>query len=165
MADRWCVAEGIYLPKEVDSKHLNQFRPISLLNIDGKVIFSIIANRIIKFVQSNGCVDETVQKAGIQGIPGCIEHAYAIWNSIQECKVAKDDLSVIWLDLKNAYGSVPQFDSRSYHSVLWQIQDALYNKRLYHRMAKARGWNSSWLYCFCNPIRLGYGNAIALNEL
>ena len=107
VAERWSVAEGVYLPKEVDSKELNQFRPISLLNIDGKIIFGILANRIIKFVQENGYIDTTAQKAGVPGIPGCIEHAYSIWEAIQRCKDEKSDLSVVWLDLANAYGSVP----------------------------------------------------------
>ena len=34
--DEWKKAEGVYIPKEKDSKGLNQFRPISLLNVEGK---------------------------------------------------------------------------------------------------------------------------------
>lgn len=107
VADRWCIAEGIYLPKEEDSKLLGQFRPISLLNIDGKIMFGVISNRIIKFVQTNGYIDESAQKAGVPGIPGCIEHAYSIWETLQKAKTEKEDISMIWLDLANAYGSVP----------------------------------------------------------
>ena len=61
VAKRWEMAEGIYLPKEVKSETLGQFRPISLLNIDGKIMFGIIAKRIISFVRNNGYVDESVQ--------------------------------------------------------------------------------------------------------
>ena len=67
----------------------------------------MLAARMVKFLQANGYIDESVQKAGIPGIPGCIEHAYTIWNTIQETKVEKGNLSVVWLDLANAYGSVP----------------------------------------------------------
>ena len=74
VADRWCIAEGIYLPKQERSEKLGEFRPISLLNVDGKIMFGILA----KYVQSNGYVNESVQKAGIPGIPGCVEHAYAM---------------------------------------------------------------------------------------
>ena len=70
-------------------------------------MFGILAGRLIDFGQKNGYIDESVQKAGIPGIPGCIEHAYAIWETIQEAKKRKEDLSVVWLDLANAYGSVP----------------------------------------------------------
>ena len=37
--DEWKKAEGVYIPKEKDSKGLNQFRPISLLNVEGENIF------------------------------------------------------------------------------------------------------------------------------
>ena len=29
VADRWAIAEGIYLPKEEESKEIGQFRPVS----------------------------------------------------------------------------------------------------------------------------------------
>ena len=107
VAKRWCIAEGIYLPKQENAQGIGQFRPVSLLNIDGKIIFGIVANRIIDFVQKNGFVNESVQKAGIPGIPGCIEHAYGIWDDLQEAKKKKESVAVVWLDLANAYGSVP----------------------------------------------------------
>ena len=106
-AERWYLAEGIYLPKEEVSKEIGQFRTISLLNVDGKIYFGILAARVMKFVQSNGYINETVQKAGVPGIPGCVEHAFTIWDAIQKSKEEKGDLSVVWLDLANAYGSVP----------------------------------------------------------
>ena len=52
-------------------------------------------------------VDESVMKAGIPQIPGCVEHTYTIWEEIRSAKEKKSDISVIWLDLSNAYGSVP----------------------------------------------------------
>ena len=48
-----------------------------------------------------------MQKAGVHGIPGCVEHAFAIWDAMQKSKEEKGELSVVWLDLANAYGSVP----------------------------------------------------------
>ena len=107
VAERWCISEGVYLPKEADAKEIGDFRPISILNVDGKIFFGIIAWRVISFVQDNGYVDESVQKAGVPGIPGCVEHAYAIWEAIQSAKKESQNLDVIWLDLANAYGSVP----------------------------------------------------------
>jgi len=56
-AKRWYLAEGIYLPKEEESKDIGQFRTISLLNVDGKVYFGILAARVMKFVQANGYID------------------------------------------------------------------------------------------------------------
>ena len=102
VAERWCISEGVYLPKEADAKEIGDFRPISILNVDGKIFCGIIAWRVISFVQDNGYVDESVQKAGVPGIPGCVEHAYAIWEAIQSAKKESQNLDVIWLDLANA---------------------------------------------------------------
>ena len=55
----------------------------------------------------NGLINTSVQKAGIPGFPGCLEHTSMIWYTIQECKKLRKNLSVVWLDLANAYGSVP----------------------------------------------------------
>ena len=71
VAKRWVMAKGIYLPKKEKSETLGQFRPISLLNIAGKIMSGIIAKRIIR---NNGYVEESVQKTGIPQIPGCVEH-------------------------------------------------------------------------------------------
>ena len=103
----WMKAEGVYIPKERDSKELGQFRPISLLNVEGKIFFSIIASRITSYMIENGYIDTTVQKGVIPGVPGCLEHASMIWEAIQKAKSNKRNLDVIWLDLANAYGSVP----------------------------------------------------------
>ena len=42
--NEWKRAEGVYITKEKDSRSLTQFRPISLLNVEGKVFFTIKAH-------------------------------------------------------------------------------------------------------------------------
>ena len=64
-------------------------------------------------------MDVSVQKGGIPGVPGCLEHATMIWDSIQKAKSNRRNLDVVWLDLANAYGSVPhemiQMSLKAYH--------------------------------------------------
>ena len=43
VADQWRCAEGVWIPKEEDSKNINQFRTISLQSVEGKVFFSIVS--------------------------------------------------------------------------------------------------------------------------
>ena len=116
---QWMCAEGVYIPKEQNSTEINQFRPISLLNVEGKIFFSVMASRLTRYLVENGYVDTKVQKGGIPGVPGCLEHATMIWEAIQRAKTNKLNLDVIWLDLANAYGSVPhqmiQLALRMYH--------------------------------------------------
>ena len=104
---QWMRADGVYIPKEQDSTTITQFRPISLLNVEGKIFFSVMASRLTNFLLENKYLDTSVQKGGIPGVPGCLEHATMIWDAIQKAKAEKKDLDVVWLDLANAYGSVP----------------------------------------------------------
>ena len=106
MPDSWSKAEGVYIPKEENLAGISMFCPISLLDIDDKIMFGILANRLAAFLLRNGYMNTSVQKAGIPGFPGCVEHCAMIWHTIQKAKVNNNNLSVIWLDLANAYGSV-----------------------------------------------------------
>ncbi|KAI8490806.1 hypothetical protein Bbelb_315990 [Branchiostoma belcheri] len=103
----WRRAGGVLIPKERVSSTIDQFRNISLLNVEGKLFFTILAKRLTSFLLSNSYIDTQVQKAGIPGFPGCIEHANTIWRQIQLARSRKEDLHVVWLDLANAYGSIP----------------------------------------------------------
>ena len=115
----WCLADGILIPKEENSTGIGSFRPISLLNIEGKIFFGVIARRLTTFLMANKMIDTSVQKAGIPGFPGCLEHAEMIWTSIQHAKQEKKDLHVTWLDLANAYGAVP-------HDLIYKALDFFY---------------------------------------
>ncbi|XP_052281123.1 uncharacterized protein LOC127878636 [Dreissena polymorpha] len=105
--DCWQQAEGIFTPKEKDSKTVTQFRTISLLNVEGKIFFAVLAKRMTQYLTSNQYIDTSVQKGGVQGFSGCVEHTSALSQIIREAKVNQKDLTVVWLDLANAYGSIP----------------------------------------------------------
>ena len=107
ISKQWMKADGVYIPKEKDSEGISQFRPISLLNVEGKIFFSVMATRLTSYLLANGYVDTAVQKGGVPGIAGCLEHGTMIWEAIQKAKEGRRNLDVIWLDLANAYGSVP----------------------------------------------------------
>ncbi|KAL7834877.1 hypothetical protein SRHO_G00291350 [Serrasalmus rhombeus] len=64
------------------------------------------------FLLKNEFVDTSIQKAGVGGFSGCLEHASIIWHQLQSSKREKKDLHVVFLDVANAFGSVP-------HRILW----------------------------------------------
>ena len=107
ISDQWMIADGVFIPKERNSKDIQQFRPISLLNVEGKIFLAVLASRLTKYLLTNEYIDTSVQKGDIPGIAGCLEHGNVIWEAIQKAKANKKDLDVIWLDLAKAYGSVP----------------------------------------------------------
>lgn len=55
----------------------------------------------------NTYIDTTVQKGGVPGVPGCIEHTGVVTQLIRETRESRGDLAVLWMDLANAYGSIP----------------------------------------------------------
>jgi len=61
-----------FKPKEKDATSISQFRPILLLNVDGK-IFSNIVQRLSTYLLKNDFIDTSVQKAGIPGFSECLE--------------------------------------------------------------------------------------------
>ena len=75
--------------------------------MEGKIFFAIVARRLADFLSSNNYIDTSVQKGGISGVPGCLEHTGVVTQLIREARENKGDLTVLWLDLANAYGSIP----------------------------------------------------------
>lgn len=53
---------------------LSQFRTISLLNMEGKILLSVKANRTTKYMLPNNNVDIAVRTGGVPDASGCIEH-------------------------------------------------------------------------------------------
>ncbi|XP_060589960.1 uncharacterized protein LOC132745155 [Ruditapes philippinarum] len=103
----WQTAEGCLVPKEKNSKNITQFRTISLLSVEGKIFFSILAKRMTTYMIENKYIDTSVQKGGIPGFSGCVEHTSALTQLLHEARINQKDLTVVWLDLANAYGSIP----------------------------------------------------------
>ena len=56
---------------------------------------------------ANNYIDTSIQKGGVPGISGCLEHTAILSQLIREAKSEKKNLVVTWLDIANAYGSIP----------------------------------------------------------
>ena len=124
IVEQWRFAERVWIPKEESSKSLDQFRIISLLNTESK-IFGLLSRRLSDFILGNGYIDTSVQKGGVAGMPeclehtgvltqllrevkpGCLEHTGVLTQLLREVKENKGVLTVLWLDLAQAYGSIP----------------------------------------------------------
>ena len=92
-------------PKEDD---ILDFRQIALTNVEGKLFWSLISNKLYKYlVVENKIIDTSCQKGSIQKMSGCWEHMSMVWNALQDARRRGKSLAVLWLDLANAYGSVP----------------------------------------------------------
>ena len=107
VADKWRFAEGVWIPKEKNSKWIEQFRSIIWLSTESKIFFSILWRLLSKYLLKNTYIDTSVQKGRIPGFLGCLEHTGVVTQILREAREGKGDLAVLWLDLGNAYGSIP----------------------------------------------------------
>lgn len=117
----WHRAGGVLIPKDKDSENISQFRLMSLLNVEVKVFFRVIAKRLPGYLKRNSYLDTAGQKAGTvkSGFSGCLKYSSMIWQQILMAKVGKKHLHVVFLDLANAFGSVP-------YSLLWTAFNFFY---------------------------------------
>ena len=67
-----------------------------------------MASQLNTCLNSNDCINTTMQKGGLKHMSGCIENTATIWDRMKESREARGNVSVVWLDLANAYGAVPQ---------------------------------------------------------
>ena len=107
---QWRSAQEIYIPKisSPSKNKLSDFRPIALLNVERKLFFSLVFKCLEgHMIHNNKFIDNSIQKGSIEKIPGCWEHLSMVWHALKEARVKKSNLAVIWLDIANAYGSIP----------------------------------------------------------
>ena len=105
----WKKASINLIPKktaQVDPSNPVNFRPIALTSCVGKLFSTIMKNRLLSYMLANGFLDRNIQKAFVPSVPGCLEHYAKLATAIHEAHTRHKSLTVCWLDLANAYGSV-----------------------------------------------------------
>ena len=69
-----CVVPGEWRIVTPDPNNSKDFRPIPLLNVEGKLFFSILPKRLEKHVCSNKLINSSIQKGCMERVPGRWEH-------------------------------------------------------------------------------------------
>ena len=106
---QWQSAREIYIPKSKtpSENSISDFRPIALLDFEGKLFFSLISKWLEShLVQNNKIINLSVQKGCMEKVPGCWEHLSMVWSVLKEARAKKSSAASIWLDIANAYGSI-----------------------------------------------------------
>ena len=145
----WAMAFVVLLQKALGVlDQPSEFRPIAITNTLGKIFFSIIADRLQQFLVKNKYIKTSIQKGFLFGVPGCVEHAFALWEALREAKDEARSFVISWLDLANAYGSVMhnliQFALNWYH-VPTGIQQLIYD---YYEKLRAKVTTKEWVTSF-----------------
>ena len=60
---QWRIATEVYIPKSgsPDPNNIKDFRPISLLNLEGKLFFSILSKRLERHIYNNKLINSSIQ--------------------------------------------------------------------------------------------------------
>ena len=103
-----------------DAANPANFRPIALTPCIGKIFTTLLRNRWLRYMVSNGYLDYSIQKAFMPNVPGCTEHHLKLSSILADAHTKHKSLVVCWLDLANAYGSVHhsliEFSLKHYHA-------------------------------------------------
>jgi hypothetical protein len=102
----WKSARTIPIFKKGDPTDFSNFRPISLLSTLYKVFSGTIASRLCTVASNNEWLSAE-QKGFLPGAHGIQEHSMLLETAIGEAKHLRKDLTICWLDLANAFGSLP----------------------------------------------------------
>ena len=150
MASSWQLAWIRLLQKSDDTSHPSKMRPISILNVEGRIYFTIVNKRLAKFLLSNNYLDTRIQKGFIEAIAGCIEFGALMQESMKYAKVFRRSICISWLDLANAFGSVShalvQFALAWFH-VPYCLRKLLhcYYESVFS-FVEGCGWASDWFW-------------------
>ena len=101
----WKGSNTILIHKGDSVNHLDNWRPIALQNTLYKVYASIIARRLSTWAISNNIVSPS--QKGFLPVEGCLEHGFVLKSVLQDSRRNKREACIAWLDLKDAFGSVP----------------------------------------------------------
>lgn len=117
--DSWAVAFIVLLSKSDVFDKVAEFRPIAITSTVGKIFFSVLARRLELFLVKNDYIPRSIQKGFLSGMPGCVEHSFALMEALRDATEGKRQIVITWIDLANAYGSVRhnliQFALNWYH--------------------------------------------------
>ncbi|CAM4556547.1 unnamed protein product [Lepidochelys olivacea] len=83
----------------------SNWRPISFCSTMYKLYASCLTSRIMEWSVSGGAIS-SIQK-GFMSCKGCYEHNFVLQTTIEMTRRARRQCMVAWLDLANAFGSMP----------------------------------------------------------
>ena len=107
---QWRSAKEIYIPnvKPRTEHNISDFRPIALLNVEGKLFFSLVSRHLeTHLISNNKFINKSVQTGCMEKVPRCWEHISMVWAALKKAKSKNLSLATVWRDIANAYGSIP----------------------------------------------------------
>ena len=104
---QWFVAgRTVFIPKDGCEGRPDQFRPIACLNTAYKLCTAAVTVCLLRHVLKYGLLPDA-QKALRPGRRGCLDALLVDRMAVEDAKMRRKDLSVLWVDFKKAFDCVP----------------------------------------------------------
>ena len=94
----WEEVYIILLSKSEDLSLVSEFRPIAITSTVGKIFFSVVSTRLQVFMLKNGYISKEIQKGFLAGVSGCVEHRFALLETMRDAKASHWQLVITWRD-------------------------------------------------------------------
>ena len=101
----WKSATTILINKKNSTNDPSNFRPIALMSCLYKLLMSILARRMTNHAITNDLL--SAEQKSARPSEGCYEHAFLLESIVNDARRQPRPLSIAWLDIKNAFGSIP----------------------------------------------------------
>ncbi len=112
----WKSSRTVFIFKKGDQQDPRNWQPISLQNTIYKVFAAVMARRLASYAIREKKISST--QKGFLPTDGCAEHTFLMESLLSDSKRRRKTLRIAWLDLCNAFGSIP-------HDLLWEMMDRL----------------------------------------
>ena len=101
----WEEAVTVLIFKKGDSADISNFRPIALMSCVYKLLMGTLAKRITRWAIHAGIL--SLEQKCAWPTEGCYEHTYILKSLVGQARRNRKKRCVEWLDIRNAFGSVP----------------------------------------------------------
>ncbi|CAB4035547.1 Hypothetical predicted protein [Paramuricea clavata] len=102
---QWKSSRTVLIHKKGDVSDVSNFRPIALMSCIYKLFMSVMAERLVNYSIENNLLSSSQKSA--RPTEGCYEHTFILQSLVLDAKRHQKNLLLAWLDLRNAFGSVP----------------------------------------------------------
>ena len=104
--ERWRSSRVTLIVKDAkgDLGDVSNWRPISICRTIYKIYTAVLARRLQRWAVDCGAISP--EQKGFLPMEGTFEHVFMLDAAFEDAKSNKRDLYVVWLDLKNAFGSI-----------------------------------------------------------
>jgi hypothetical protein len=103
--DEWKLANVSPIFKKGCKQSLENYRPISLTSIVGKLLESIVVYYIVSFLESNNLILNT--QHGFRHRRSCLTNLLEFFNDLLMKYDRSKAIDIIYLDFKKAFDKVP----------------------------------------------------------